>query len=118
MRAFEISKPNVYTGERVLKYIKSIHHDFQLPNLILQHRAWILTNVPVDQLKTPDEHHDDPYNRVPEVDWDHVNDIHVNDITKNPIVVDNNSWIIDGNHRAIAARERGVKTIPAFVPYK
>jgi GNAT superfamily N-acetyltransferase len=34
----------------------------------------------------------------------------------NPIVVDSQGWIIDGNHRAMAAMEAGMTAVPALVP--
>jgi hypothetical protein len=34
----------------------------------------------------------------------------------NPIVVDSDGWIIDGNHRAMAAAEAGLTNVPALVP--
>ena len=34
----------------------------------------------------------------------------------NPIVVDSEGWIIDGNHRAMAAAEAGLTSVPALVP--
>ena len=33
-----------------------------------------------------------------------------------PIVVDSQGWIIDGNHRATAAAEAGLTSVPAYVP--
>jgi hypothetical protein len=35
-----------------------------------------------------------------------------------PIVVDSQGWIIDGNHRAMAAGEAGLTSVPAYVPVK
>jgi hypothetical protein len=35
-----------------------------------------------------------------------------------PIVVDSEGWIIDGNHRAMAAAEAGLTSVPAYVPVK
>lgn len=41
-----------------------------------------------------------------------------NDIENRPIVVDTDCHIIDGNHRALAARLGGLFNIPARVPAK
>ena len=49
--------------------------------------------------------------------WDHVKEIPLSDIKRRPIVTDENGWVLDGNHRATAARARGLETIPALVPY-
>jgi len=46
-----------------------------------------------------------------------VRDISMSDIKNRPVVADNNGWVLDGNHRATAARARGLETIPAIVPY-
>lgn len=108
----------LYTSREVLKYVQGIHHEYHMPKPILKHKVWILTNVPTADLKTPEYiHQDDPYRRVIDIDWDHVRDIHMQDIKNRPIVVDSDGWVLDGNHRATAARARGLDTIPALVPY-
>ena len=38
------------------------------------------------------------------------------DINTKPVVVDDRGWILDGNHRVVAARAKGMKTIPAYIP--
>jgi ParB-like chromosome segregation protein Spo0J len=74
--------------------------------------------VPGSSLKTPEYvHQDDPYRRVIDIDWDFVKDIYVQDIKNKPIVIDSDGWVLDGNHRATAARARGLDTVPALVPY-
>lgn len=109
----------LYTSRQVLKYVQGIHNEYHMPEPILKHKAWVLKNVPVEQLKTPEfVHQDDPYRRVIDIDWDHIKDIHTHDIKTRPIVADANGWVLDGNHRATAARARGFETIPALVPYK
>ena len=50
------------------------------------------------------------------IDMDHVADIGRNDIERRPIVVDTDGHIIDGNHRALAARLGGLFDIPAYIP--
>ena len=63
-------------------------------------------------------HQDDPYRRVIDIDWDYVQEIPRWDILNRPVVIDDNGWVLDGNHRATAARAAGINVIPALVPYK
>ena len=109
-------------AEDVLAYVRSIHDDFNIPDTILTHPRWRKTRVPLNKLHVPDpesgEDVDDPYNRVQMIDMDHVADIDRNDIERRPIVVDTDGHIIDGNHRALAARLGGLFDIPAYIPTK
>ena len=108
----------LYTARQVLKYVEGIHNEYHMPKPILKHKVWVLRNVPVEELKTPEfVHQDDPYRRVIDINWDHVESIHPQDIKRRPVVVDDNGWVLDGNHRATAARARGYESIPALVPY-
>jgi 5'-nucleotidase len=108
----------LYTSRQVLKYIQGIHDEYHMPKPILAHKTWVLRNIPVSDLKTPEyAHQDDPYRRVIDIDWDHVQDIHMQDIKNRPIVADAAGWVLDGNHRVTAARARGLETVPALVPY-
>jgi hypothetical protein len=69
----------------------------------------------------PDGEAQDPYNRVNWVDDDKVQELipRIGSVLKsNPIVVDPAGWIIDGNHRAMAAVEAGLTSVPALVPAK
>ena len=114
----ERTEGKLYTSRQVLKYVQGIHHEYRMPKPIIAHKAWILRNIPVADLKTPEYvHQDDPYRRVIDIDWDHVKDISMSDIKNRPVVADANGWILDGNHRVTAARARGLETIPAIVPY-
>ena len=118
MRAHEFISESI-DAEQVLKYVKSIHHDFRIDNIILDHPHWQLTRIPINKIHVPDpegEDLDDPYNRVHMIDMYHIEDITPRDIERNPIVVDTDGYIIDGNHRALAARLSGMKDIPAYVP--
>lgn len=120
MRAAEFNR-NVVDAEDVLSYVTSIHNDFGIPDTILAHPKWRRTRVPLNKLHIPDEEGEDledPYNRVQWIDMDHVGDITARDIESRPIVVDTNGHIIDGNHRAIAAKLGGKFDIPAYVPTK
>lgn len=119
MRAQEFISKEA-TGEDVLRYVKSIHHDFHIDDTILAHPRWKLTRVPLTKLHIPDpesgEDLDDPYNRVQMIDMYHVDDITRHDIERKPIVVDTDGYIIDGNHRALAARLGGMTDMPAWIP--
>jgi 5'-nucleotidase len=108
----------LYTSRQVLKYIQGIHDEYHMPKPILAHKTWIIRNIPVADLKTPEYvHQDDPYRRVIDIDWDHVREIHLQDIKNKPIVADADGWVLDGNHRVTAARARGLDTVPALIPY-
>ena len=119
MRAEELK---TVSAEDVLAYVKSMHDNFHLPDTILTHPKWRKTRVPLNRLHVPDpesgEDLDDPYNRVQMIDMSHVDEITRQDIERRPIVVDTDGHIIDGNHRALAARLGGLFDIPAFVPVK
>lgn len=119
MRAHEFIAEGV-SAKDILKYVKSIHHDFHIDDTILAHPQWELKRVPLNKLHVPDpesgEDLDDPYNRVQMIDMYHVDDITQRDIESKPIVVDTDGHIIDGNHRALAARLGGMKDIPAYIP--
>ena len=119
MRLFELKK---IPAEDVLAYVRSIHHDFHIPKTILNYPQWRKTRIPLTRLHIPDpesgEDLADPYNRVQMIDMDHVADITRQDIERQPIVVDADGHIIDGNHRALAARLGGLFDIPAYIPTK
>ena len=108
----------LYTAGQVLKYVNSTHRDYRLEDPIKAHKVWTLKFFPVSELKTPEYvHQDDPYRRVIDIDWDHVNAVSMANINKKPIVIDHDGWILDGNHRAMAAKARGLEQILALVPY-
>jgi hypothetical protein len=104
------------SAKQVLSYVKKIHPkgEFKIDSSITNHPVWELTSVPINSLHIEEEN--SPYGQISYVDYDHVRDITLQDIKSKPIVVDNEGWIIDGNHRAVAAREMGLKSIPAYVP--
>lgn len=109
-------------ADQVLDYVKRTHapEEFNIEYSITDHSRWELKNVPLSQLKLdPDGEERDPYNRVNWVDYDTVNELmpKIASVLKaKPIVVDAQGWIIDGNHRATAAAEAGLKSVPAYVP--
>jgi hypothetical protein len=108
------------TGNEILRYVKSIHPkgEFTIDQVITNHPEWELANVPLHQLHIADQEENSvsPYSQILFIDYDHVNDITVQDIKQYPIVIDADGWIIDGNHRAVAAKQMGLKSIPAWRP--
>lgn len=109
-------------ADRVLDYVKRTHapDEFNIEYSITDHPRWELKNIPLSQLKLdPDGEQRDPYNRVNWVDYDTVDELmpKIASVLKvKPIVVDAQGWIIDGNHRATAAAEAGLTSVPAYVP--
>jgi 5'(3')-deoxyribonucleotidase len=109
----------LYTNQQVLKYVKGIHNEYHLDKPILKHKTWILREVPVGELQTSEFYdQDDPYRRVIDLDWDHIDNVTIQDILKKPVVADSHGWLLDGNHRVIAARAKGLSSIRALVPYQ
>ena len=109
------------SNTQVLKYIKKIHPDFHpdVHHSVLNHEEWELINYPVDKLRIADEDDiEDPYNRIIMVDPHYAKSLPAEHIKDQPIVVDSDGYIIDGNHRAWQARQLGIKNIPAYVPYE
>lgn len=109
----------LYTNQQVLKYVKGIHNEYHLDKPILKHKTWVLREVPVSELQTSEFYdQDDPYRRVIDLDWDHIDNVTIQDILKKPVVADSRGWLLDGNHRVIAARAKGLSSIRALVPYE
>ncbi len=121
MRACEFIKESV-DADQVLQYVKRTHapDEFDIEYSITDHPRWELKSIPLSQLKLdPDGEQRDPYNRVNWVDYDVVDELmpKIASVLKSkPIVVDSQGWIIDGNHRATAAAEAGLTSVPAYVP--
>ena len=111
-------------ADQVLDYVKRTHapEEFDIEYSITDHPEWELKTIPLSQLNLdPDGEAQDPYNRVNWVDDDKVQELipRIESVLKsNPIVVDPAGWIIDGNHRAMAAVEAGLTSVPALVPVK
>jgi GNAT superfamily N-acetyltransferase len=109
-------------ANQVLDYVKRTHapDEFDIEYSITDHPRWELKSIPLSQLKLdPDGEERDPYNRVNWVDYDVVDELmpKIASVLKSkPIVVDSQGWIIDGNHRATAAAEAGLTSVPAYVP--
>jgi hypothetical protein len=108
----------LFTSRQVLRYINGIHNDYHLDKPVLQHKVWVLQEIPLSDIKNPEYvHQDDPYRRVIDLNWDHIKKITVTDIVRRPVVADTEGWLLDGNHRATAARAAGMTAIPVLVPY-
>ena len=111
-------------ADQVLDYVKRAHapEEFDIEYSITDHPEWELKTIPLSQLNLdPDGEAQDPYNRVNWVDDDKVQELipRIGSVLKSrPIVVDPAGWIIDGNHRAMAAVEAGLTSVPALVPIK
>jgi len=131
MRAEEFLAENKQaTAQQVLGYVNKTHHEpltAKLSKAVLVHPRWELTQIPLSQLHIPEEEYDDedqtpktdPYNRVMAVDPDHANEYSTQVVDQHPIVVDDQGYIIDGNHRAWAAAELlNRDRIQAWAPVK
>jgi hypothetical protein len=129
MRAQEFLAENKQaTAKQVLDYINQIHHEpmtAKLATAVQAHPKWELQQVPLRNLNIPDQDYEDPeqepesdpYNRVMAVDPDHASEYSTQVIDQHPIVVDDQGYIIDGNHRAWAAAELlNRDSITAWVP--
>jgi hypothetical protein len=111
-----------------LSYINQTHHEPLIPKLVqavLAHPQWQLQQVPLRNLNIPDQDYEDPeqepesdpYDRVMVVDPDHASEYSTQVIDQHPIVIDDQGYIIDGNHRAWAAAElMNRDSIQAWVP--
>jgi hypothetical protein len=116
MRARDfVTENKQVTAKQVLAYVNRTHHEPMTPKLsraVLAHPQWQLQQVPLLNLNIPDEEYDDveqepesdPYGRVMAVEPGHAGEVSQYLIDKNPIVIDADRYIIDGNHRAWAAK--------------
>ena len=122
MKAKEIVQES-YLNSEVLKYVKKRHKEWHpdLDYTVMNHEYWDLDRVPLSMVKVVDSEDDviqDPYDRIIDIDPDHVDDIYRQDIESKPIVIDHDGYIIDGNHRAVKAKQLGMTHIPAYYPIK
>ncbi len=129
MKALEFVTENKQaTAREVLNYINQTHHEPMTAKLATAVRAypqWELRQVPLQNLNIPDQDYEDteqependPYGRVMAVDPDHANEYSTQVIDRHPLVIDDQGYIIDGNHRAWAAAELlNRDSIQAWVP--
>lgn len=111
-------KSKLLTNRQVLDYIQDIHDDYTLEKPVLQHKTWVLKRVPIGFFQTPEFYdQDDPYRRVIDLNWDHIDSIDPDSISNKPVVANKDGWLLDGNHRFTAARALGMSSIIAIVPY-
>ena len=121
----------IASAEQVWDYVDGIHPKDQqgggfLKSLIMKYPRYELRRIPLSDIHIPDQEYDDedqdsetddPYNRAMFVDPEHAGEYSQHYVDKNPIVVDAEGYILDGNHRAWAAAELLNKTdIMAWVP--
>jgi|LakMenEpi03Aug12_release.lakeMendotaPanAssembly.Ray.scaffolds.fasta_scaffold762071_1 hypothetical protein len=120
MRAQEFLRENQQaTAKQVLAYINKTHHepfepDSKMTDAVLAHPQWELVRVPLLNLNIPDPEYDDmdsdyepeadPYGRTMMIEPGHAGEVSMHLIDRNPIVIDADRYIIDGNHRAWAAK--------------
>jgi hypothetical protein len=111
------------TGDDMLKVFHQTHHaageNPEMEQFIRDH-AWGIKMIPHSQLPDIDDevYFDDPFDRVMDIDTDHVRDVikHASRGGKtDPIIMGPGNSIIDGNHRAQAAKRMGID-IQAYVP--
>jgi pyrimidine deaminase RibD-like protein len=111
-------------AEQILDYVKQIHPEgeFNIDHVITDHPHWTTAVVPVNSLHIFDPEQDDihdPYNRVQDTDLYHVDRLIPNIaaiVKQKPLVIDDKGYILDGNHRALAAQKAGLKTVPVWKP--
>ncbi len=121
VRNFESLKENKQaTARQVLSYINDTHHEpfetgSKMRAAVLAHPQWELVQVPLLNLNIPDQEYDDvdydenppesdPYGRQQLVDPEHAGEVSAHLVDRKPIVMDADRYIIDGNHRAWAAK--------------
>lgn len=121
-----ITESELVPAAQILKYVKQIHPEgeFNIDHVITDHPYWTEADVPVSSLHIFDPEQDDiydPYNRVQDTDLYHVDRLIPNIaaiVQKKPLVIDDAGYILDGNHRALAAQKAGLKTVPVWRPAK
>ena len=110
------------SGEDMLKLFHQTHHAAdENPEMEkwMQDHEWGIKMIHPDSLPDIDDevYFDDPFNRVMDIDTDHVRDV-IRNISRggriDPIIMGPSNSIIDGNHRAQAARRLGID-IQAYV---
>ena len=111
------------SGKDMLKIFLQTHHKAgenpEMEKFITDH-DWGIQIVNPDQLPDIDDdvYFDDPFARVVDIDMDHVRDV-AKDVRRggkiDPIIMGPNGSIIDGNHRAQAAKALST-TVQAYVP--
>ena len=119
-RRQKVAENQQATAKQVLNYINKTHHEPFRPGekmyrAVMAHPRWELQRVPLLNLNLPDQEYDDvdyydnppesdSYGRTMLVDPEHAGRVSQHLIDKQPIVIDADRYIIDGNHRAWAAK--------------
>jgi hypothetical protein len=113
MRAQEFIQENFADGNSMstkdmIAYLRQ-HHDTNLHQDYLDHintfGKFVLKNIPTNTLKT----------ELSGLDPAKVERYKQMDFTKAPPIVTGDGYILDGYHRAVAAKELGIPTIQAYV---
>lgn len=112
------TKNKIFSNEAVLDYVRGMDSDFSVDkHVILTHPTWALRQVPIDHLQMPTAGNKiGPYHKRSKINHDYVKSISADGLAKKPIVIDSEGYIIDGNHRAMAAQMNELTTIPAYAP--
>lgn len=131
MRIFEILKESTsFSVEDLWNYVRKLNvyddgeEPLELRDWISNFPEWTLKDVPLSDLHIPPSDDDGilplrtPYVQALMVDaWDAEDS--ARNVDKLPIIVDPQGYIIDGNHRAWAAKNiLNKSTIKAYVPVK
>jgi len=121
-----ITESRFVSAAQILRYVKQVHPEgeFNIDHVITDHAHWQEADVPVSNLHIFDPEQDDiydPYNRVQDTNLHHVDRLIPNIaaiLQKKPLVIDDAGYILDGNHRALAAQKAGLKMVPVWQPLK
>ena len=121
-----IVEAQMVPAAQILRYVKQVHPEgeFNIDHVITDHAHWQEADVPISNLHIFDPEQDDiydPYNRVQDTNLHHVDRLIPNIaaiLQKKPLVIDDAGYILDGNHRALAALKAGLQTVPVWQPAK
>ena len=112
---------SLYDGEHVLKHFKDTHHDTgHNPEMekYVKNSKFKLTKIHPDKLPTEEDlwDKDDPFDRVVDIDHNTVkkNEMKIDSGQKLKPIIMGKGAIIDGHHRAMAAKNKN-KHIDAYV---
>jgi len=120
----EVAEKSKFDGEHVLKHFKNLHPEpIDNPKMTdwVNRTNWVLSHVAPENIPSMDDdvyYDKEPFGRVMDIDEGWVNRLagmmkHGHEPA--PIVMGPGKSIIDGNHRAQAAKMIG-RSIPAYIP--
>jgi len=98
------------TGQFIWNYVQDLHQNgwegipYDAEEAILRHPKWELVELLIEDLNYGRTH------KPVVLEYAKM------ETDLPPIVVNADNWVLDGYHRAEAAKERGNKTILAYVP--